>query len=197
VCRYVSGLLKIRSEGAALKNIADLSAAEQARLVRSKDATPSDLVRAALERIETQNGALNAFVHICADRAIEEARVLDRRIAAGEESGPLAGVPLGVKDLEDVGGLPTTFGSIPFRDHVAATDSPQVARLRAAGAIVVGKTNTPEFGYTAFTHNRLFGTTRNPWDLARTPGGSSGGSAAAVARRVGPNSGLLCRRVRL
>jgi aspartyl-tRNA(Asn)/glutamyl-tRNA(Gln) amidotransferase subunit A len=170
----------------ALKEIADLSAAEQARLVRSKDATPSDLVRAALERIEAQNGALNAFVHICADRAIEEARVLERRIAAGEDPGPLAGVPLGVKDLEDVGGLPTTFGSIPFRDHVAAADSPQVARLRAAGAIVVGKTNTPEFGYTALTHNRLFGTTRNPWDLARTPGGSSGGSAAAVASRMVP-----------
>src|SRR4029077_4774100 len=85
----------------------------------------------------------------------------------------------GVKDLEDVGGLPTTYGSVPFRTHVAVRDSTQVTRLRRAGAIPVGKTNTPEFGYTAFTKNRIFGVTRNPWDTARTPGGSSGGSAPA------------------
>lgn len=169
-----------------MKNIVELSAAEQAALVASREASPVDLVRAALQRIEEQNDALNAFVHVCAERALAEATEMERRLAGGGRPGPLAGIPLGVKDLEDVAGLPTTFGSVPFRDRVAEADSPQVERLRAAGAIVVGKTNTPEFGYTAFTHNRLFGTTRNPWDPARTPGGSSGGSSAAVASRMVP-----------
>src|SRR5262249_57199081 len=109
-----------------------------------------------------------------------------RRIAGGADPGPLAGVPFGVKDLENLAGLPTTHGSVPFRDNVADSDSTQVARLRRAGAIPVGKTNTPEFGYTAFTKNRLFGVTRNPWHIARTPGGSSGGSAAAVAGGLVP-----------
>ncbi len=107
-------------------------------------------------------------------------------IAAGKASGPLAGIPLGVKDLEDVKGMVTSYGSVPFKDNVAAEDSVQVARLRKAGAIIMGKTNTPEFGSTGFTKNRLFGATRNPWNLERTPGGSSGGSAAAVAAGMVP-----------
>ena len=93
----------------------------------------------------------------------------------------LEGVPLGVKDLQDAEGLVTSQGSLPFKDHVAPRDSTQVARLRAAGAIVVGKTNAPEFGYAAITKNLVYGVTRNPWDLERTPGGSSGGSSAALA----------------
>jgi Asp-tRNA(Asn)/Glu-tRNA(Gln) amidotransferase A subunit family amidase len=164
----------------------DLSAVELSRRVRARDATCTDAVTAALERISERNPAYNAFVHVCSERALDEARALDRRIHAGEDPGPLAGVPVGVKDLEDVAGLPTTFGSLAFADNVARNDSVQVSRLRAAGAIVVGKTNTPEFGYTAFTHNRLFGTTRNPWNPERTAGGSSGGSAAAVAARMVP-----------
>ncbi|MBW2094359.1 MAG: amidase, partial [Deltaproteobacteria bacterium] len=95
-------------------------------------------------------------------------------------------IPIGVKDLEDVEGMVTSFGSIPFKDNVAHRDSVQVARLRKAGAIVVGKTNTPEFGFTGFTKNRLYGVTRNPWALEKTPGGSSGGSAAAVASGMVP-----------
>jgi aspartyl-tRNA(Asn)/glutamyl-tRNA(Gln) amidotransferase subunit A len=91
-------------------------------------------------------------------------------------------VPFAVKDEEDLGGYPTTHGSMPWRNAVVPRDSTQVARARAAGAIVIGKTNLPEFGSTAFTKNHVFGTTRNPWNLARTPGGSSGGSSAAVAR---------------
>lgn len=164
----------------------DLSAVELMRRLRAGEASCTDAVTAALERIAERNPVYNAFVHVCAERALDEARDLDRKIREGHEPGALAGVPVGVKDLEDVAGLPTTFGSLAFADNVARTDSVQVARLRAAGAIVVGKTNTPEFGYTAFTHNRLFGTTRNPWNRERTAGGSSGGSAAAIAARMVP-----------
>ncbi len=159
---------------------------EIAERVRRRDVSAAEIVESCLARIERVNPPINAFVYVCGDRALDEARRLDRRIAAGEDPGALAWVPFGVKDLEDVAGLPTTFGSVPFRDHVAQTDSVQVRRLRAAGAICVGKTNTPEFGYTAFTKNRVFGVTRNPWNLERTPGGSSGGSAAAVAARLVP-----------
>ena len=142
-----------------------------------------------------------------ATRSCADARAAGERIARGE-ARPLEGVPLGVKDLEDVAGLVTSQGSMPFRDHVAARDSTQVARLRAAGAIVVGKTNTPEFGYTAITKNLVYGVTRSPWNLERTPGGSSGGSAAALVgsvlpagdrerrRRLDPHPGELHRRVR-
>jgi aspartyl-tRNA(Asn)/glutamyl-tRNA(Gln) amidotransferase subunit A len=157
-----------------------------AAAVRRRELSPLTLMEATLARIERLNPALNAFVALRAEAALTEARALGERIARGEDPGPLAGIPFGVKDLEDVAGLPTTHGSVPFRHHVAKIDSTQVARLRRAGAIPVGKTNTPEFGYTAFTKNRVFGITRNPWDLARTPGGSSGGSAAAVAGGLVP-----------
>ena len=117
-----------------------------------------------------------------------EARALDEKIARGEKVGKLAGLPLGVKDLEDTVGLVTSHGSKPFKDNMAKKDSIQVARLKSAGAIVIGKTNAPEFGYTAFTKNLLFGPTRNPWNLERTPGGSSGGTSAAIAGGVVPIS---------
>ncbi len=163
-----------------------MSASELGRNVAAGRVSAVESIAAALARIEAFDGEINAFVCLCPEGAMDEARRQDADRAAGRAVGPLSGVPLGVKDLEDVGGLPTTFGSIPFRDYIAPRDSVQVARLRAAGAIVVGKTNTPEFGSTGFTKNRLFGTTRNPWDPARTPGGSSGGSAAALAARMLP-----------
>jgi aspartyl-tRNA(Asn)/glutamyl-tRNA(Gln) amidotransferase subunit A len=169
-----------------MSDLMDLSAVELAALVRAGDASPSDCVEAALARIDERNESLNAFVHVCAERALGDARDLEKRMTDGERTLPLAGVPLGVKDLEEVAGLPCTYGSVPLRDNVAERDSVQVERLRAAGAIVVGKTNTPEFGYTGFTRNRVFGTTRNPWNTERTPGGSSGGSAAALAGRMVP-----------
>jgi aspartyl-tRNA(Asn)/glutamyl-tRNA(Gln) amidotransferase subunit A len=162
------------------------SAHALATAIRHRELSPTALIEATLERVARLNPTLNAFVALRADEARAEARALERRLASGEEAGPLAGVPFGVKDLEDLAGLPTTHGSVPFRDHVATADSTQVARLRRAGAIPIGKTNTPEFGYTAFTKNRLFGVTRNPWNLERTPGGSSGGSAAAVAGGLVP-----------
>jgi aspartyl-tRNA(Asn)/glutamyl-tRNA(Gln) amidotransferase subunit A len=157
-----------------------------AAAVRRRELSPVAVVEATLARIARVDSALNAFVALRADAALAEARALGERIARGEDPGPLAGVPFGVKDLEDLAGLPTTHGSVPFREHVAKRDSTQVARLRRAGAIAIGKTNAPEFGYTAFTKNRLFGVTRNPWNVARTPGGSSGGSAAAVAAGLVP-----------
>ncbi|HZP41655.1 MAG TPA: amidase [Candidatus Binatia bacterium] len=157
-----------------------------AAAVRCGELSPVDLMQATLDRLAALNPVLNAFVALREDDALAEARALAERIARGEDPGPLAGLPFGVKDEEDLAGLPTTRGSRVFKDHVPARDSTQVARLRAAGAVPIGKTNMPEFGYTAFTTNRLFGTTRNPWDLTRTPGGSSGGSAAAVAAGIVP-----------
>jgi aspartyl-tRNA(Asn)/glutamyl-tRNA(Gln) amidotransferase subunit A len=154
--------------------------------VRRRELSPVALVQSCLDRIAALNSSVNAFVAVCAEEALAEAAGLERRLAAGEPGGPLAGLPLGVKDLEDVAGLPTTYGSRPFARYRPTTDSVQVARLKAAGAIVVGKTNTPEFGYTALTKNLLFGVTRNPWNLDRTPGGSSGGSSAAIASGMVP-----------
>jgi aspartyl-tRNA(Asn)/glutamyl-tRNA(Gln) amidotransferase subunit A len=156
------------------------------RAVRRRERSPVELVRASLARIEALNPSLNAFVALRAEAALAEAAALERRIAAGEDVGPLAGLPVGVKDLEDVADMPTTFGSIPFKSWRPRGDSVQVARLRRAGAIVLGKTNTPEFGYTGLTKNLLFGVSRNPWNLERTPGGSSGGSAAAIASGMVP-----------
>jgi Asp-tRNA(Asn)/Glu-tRNA(Gln) amidotransferase A subunit family amidase len=157
------------------------SAREIIGMVQSGEITPRELMQETLKRIEAVNPKLNAFVSLQAERAMDEAKAMTERLTKGENLGPLAGLPIGVKDLEDAAGMVTSFGSIPYRDNVAEHDSVQVARLRKAGAIVVGKTNTPEHGFTGFTKNRLHGTTRNPWNLDRTPGGSSGGSAAAVA----------------
>ena len=157
------------------------SARELLSLIRSKEISPVELMEATLKRIDAVNPVLNAFVSVHAEQAMDEAKILMERIASGEEIGPLAGIPIGVKDLEDVQGMVTSFGSVLYKDNRAEKDSILVARLKAAGAIVVGKTNIPEFAFTGFTKNRLYGVTRNPWDTERTPGGSSGGSAAAVA----------------
>lgn len=157
---------------------------ETAQRVRRKEVSAREVVEDTLQRIEKLNPALNAFIAVDGDLALAAADDVDRTIARGDDPGPFAGVPVGVKDLEPAAGLPFTLGSRIHADDIADTDSIQVARLKAAGAIVVGKTNTPEFGYKGFTNNRLFGPTRNPWNLERTPGGSSGGSAAAVTAGI-------------
>lgn len=159
---------------------------ELAAMIRRRELKPSELMAATIARIEATNPKLNAFVALRSEAAMAEARALDEKIARKEEVGALAGLPMGVKDLEDAAGLATTFGSAPFKNNMPKEDSVEVARLKAAGAIVIGKTNAPEFGYTAFTKNLLFGRTRNPWNLERTPGGSSGGSSAAIAGGVVP-----------
>jgi len=144
-------------------------------------------VERALAAIDALDPTLHAFVVVDAGRALAAADEIDRRIAAGEDPGPLAGVPVAVKDIEDVEGLVTTHGSaLHAGDAPAARDSEHVARLRAAGCIVVGKTNTPEFGWTADTSNLVFPGTVNPWDPSRSAGGSSGGSAAAIAAGMVP-----------
>jgi|1186.fasta_scaffold07043_3 aspartyl-tRNA(Asn)/glutamyl-tRNA(Gln) amidotransferase subunit A len=155
---------------------------ELAAGVRNGDVSPRDLVDDALGRIEQRDGDLNCFVALDPARARAQADDLEARVRAGDDVGPLAGVPIGVKDLEDAEGFVTTCGD-PARKHrpPADRDSVEVARLRAAGAIVLGKTNTPAYGFHAETDNLLFGPTRNPWAPSRTSGGSSGGSAAAVA----------------
>jgi aspartyl-tRNA(Asn)/glutamyl-tRNA(Gln) amidotransferase subunit A len=161
--------------------------AEIAAQVSKREASAREMTQAALDRIDRYDGELGAFVAVDAEAALAEAAALDERLAAGEDVGPLAGVPLGVKDLEDVAGYVTTRGSAAFADGPPAPgDSPLVERLRAAGCVVVGKTNTPELGWKADTTNETFGSTRNPWSLARSPGGSSGGSAAALAAGLVP-----------
>ena len=162
------------------------SAWDLAKRIAKKQLSPVELMEATLERLTSVNGKLNAFIALQPEKAMAEARVITESMAHGNSCGPLAGLPVGVKDLENVAGMVTSFGSIPFKDNMQSVDSIQVARLRAAGAIVLGKTNVPEFGFTGFTKNRLHGITRNPWNLERTPGGSSGGSAAAVAGGLVP-----------
>jgi aspartyl-tRNA(Asn)/glutamyl-tRNA(Gln) amidotransferase subunit A len=153
-------------------------------LLAQRELSPVELMRATLDRIEATRPALNAFVALRdSDELLAEAEAAEQRVVRGD-ARPLEGIPLGVKDLEDAEGLITSEGSIPYRNNLATRDSIQVARLKAAGAIVVGKTNAPEFGYTAITKNLVFGVTHNPWNLERSPGGSSGGSSAAIAGGV-------------
>ncbi|SDY94726.1 aspartyl-tRNA(Asn)/glutamyl-tRNA(Gln) amidotransferase subunit A [Modestobacter sp. DSM 44400] len=153
-----------------------LSITEAARLISSGELSPVELTRSALERIEEVDDRLHAFVVVTAEQALEAAAVAEKEIADGGYRGPLHGIPVGIKDLFDVAGLPTTASSEVRADYMATEDSASVQRLREAGAILVGKTHTHEFAYGIITP-----TTRNPWDIDRIPGGSSGGSGAAVA----------------
>ena len=133
------------------------------RSVRSKEVSARELTQAALERIDALDGNYNAFVALDGTRALDQADALDAKIASGADPGPLAGIPIGVKDLSNAIGFTTTYGSVLHADDPPATaDDPFVARLRAAGCIVVGKTNTPEFGWMGNTTNALFGPSRNP-----------------------------------
>lgn len=162
--------------------VADLATDVSARRTSARE-----LVTEALARIEAVDPKVNAFVALDAEAALADAATLDERIADGQDVGPLAGIPIGVKDLEDAAGFRTTQGSAVFADSEPATaDSPLVERLKAAGCIVVGKTNTPELGHKADTNNPVFGATLNPWNLERSAGGSSGGSAAALAAGMVP-----------
>lgn len=169
-----------------MTSLMDMDALELVSLIRTGKLSPLEVMETTLERIEAVNPLINAFVSLRREEAIQEAKEMTASLASGAAAGSLAGIPIGVKDLEDVKGMVTSFGSIPYRNNIAEHDSVQVARLKSAGAIVVGKTNTPEFGFTGFTKNRLHGVTRNPWNTDRTPGGSSGGSAAAVAAGMVP-----------
>ncbi len=161
-------------------------AVELARLIRSRELSATELLTAVLARIDEVNPPINALVTLAAEQAFAAAAGLDARAARGSFDGPLHGLPIAVKDLAETAGIRTTFGSPIYASYVPSFDAPHVARLKQAGAVVIGKTNVPEFGVGSQTFNRVFGPTRNPYDTRLTPGGSSGGAAAAVAAGMIP-----------
>jgi amidase len=163
-----------------------MDATALASAIRHGDVSPVEVTDAILTRIERVNPMLNAFCTVAADTARAQARVAEAAVVRGDVLGPLHGVPISFKDLTTTAGIRTTFGSKIWEHHIPKDDAPVVERARRAGAIVLGKTNTPEFGCKGVTDNRIFGATRNPWNLGRTPGGSSGGAAAALAAGLGP-----------
>lgn len=163
-----------------------LPAEALAAMIRRQELSPVELMEATLARIDAVNPTLNAFIQLDQDGGMAQARAQADRVARGEDLGPLGGLPFGVKELESAEGFLSTSGSRAFKDRRAEADDVHVARLKASGAICIGKTNSPEFGYTCFTTNEVFGTTRNPWNPERTPGGSSGGASAAIASGMVP-----------
>jgi len=160
-------------------------ALEQAALVRRGDVSPTELVEHTLERIEELNPQLDAFLTIAGDQARAAAREAEARLRDGDDLPPFLGVPISVKDLNDTAGIRTTHGTATWSERVPDRDEEVVARIRQAGFVIVGKTNTPEFGSRSTTESPAYPTARNPWDLTRTPGGSSGGAGAAVAAGLG------------
>ena len=163
-------------------NICDLRATELARLIKERKISPVEAVQAYLDRIDAFNDKINAFITLDPEGALKAAKKAEEHPA----EGALYGVPVAIKDLSYTKGMRTTCGSLTLKDNIPDFDSISVTRIREAGAIIVGKTNTPEFGYKGITNNRVFGPTRNPWNTARHAGGSSGGSAAAVAAGLIP-----------
>ncbi|EKZ99810.1 Asp-tRNA Asn / Glu-tRNA Gln amidotransferase subunit A-like protein [Cupriavidus sp. HMR-1] len=163
-----------------------LSATELADAIRHKRVSPVDITSAVLARAERLQPELNCFITLDAERAMESARQAERMVMAGEPLGLLHGVPFTVKDIVNTQSVRTTFGAAPLRDNVPQQDAVAVARLREQGAILIGKTTTPEFGSKCLTDSPLFGCTRNAWSAQRTSGGSSGGAAVAVASGIAP-----------
>jgi amidase len=162
------------------------SAVELSRLYRARKVSPLEVVQALIERVDAVNPKVNAIVTLAREAALWDARRATAALKRGAALPPLFGVPVGIKDVTPTRGLRTTYGSKLFADHVPDDDALVVRRLRDAGAIVLGKTNTPEFAFGPNTTNAVFGATRNPWNLALTAGGSSGGSAAALAAGMCP-----------
>src|SRR6185295_8397314 len=167
-------------------DLAYTSAAELARMIRAKQISAVEVARATLARAEKVQAACNCFITLCPERALADAAAADQAIARGADLGPLHGVPFHVKDLVNTAGVRTTFASHIYEHNVPKEDSVSVARLKQAGAILMGKTTTPEFGHMPYTEAPLFGRTRNAWAADRTSGGSSGGAAVALAVGVCP-----------
>src|ERR1700736_1483478 len=161
------------------------AATKLAELIRTREVSPVEVVQAHLDRIEAVSLKLNAIVTV-ADGALEAARAAEAAVLAGDELGPLHGVPITAKDSIDTAGVLTQRGSPIFKGRIPETDATSVARLKSAGAILLAKTNLPEFSYSTETDNLLTGRANNPWDLDRTPGGSSGGESAAIAAGLSP-----------
>ena len=164
----------------------DLTAVQARHLIGSKKLAPTELLESCIARIETVDHAVNAMVARDFDRARAAAKAADAAVARGDVLPPLHGLPIGIKDLQETEGLRTTYGSVVFRDHIPAADERLVAAVRQAGANVIGKTNTPEFGAGANTRNAVYGATGNPFDPALSAAGSSGGSAVALATGMMP-----------
>ena len=167
-----------------MTDLSALSTVKQAQLIRSQDISPVELVRHYLERIERYNPELNAFVTVAAEQAVAAARRAEQAVITGAALPEFHGVPISVKDLCETAGMRTTWSSRTFANYVPKVDSPVVARLKQAGFIILGKTNTSEFGSLPITESRLNGICRNPWQAQLSPGGSSGGAAVAVAARL-------------
>lgn len=167
-----------------MTGITALSAVEIKAGLKRRDFSCHEVMQAHLDQITLRNPQINAFVTLCTDQALEQARRLDHM--SQDQWGPLAGLPVGIKDVTETAGIRTTFGSKLLADNIPAKDAAVVRKLKASGAIIVGKTNTPEFAAGAHTTNTLFGATVNPWDTTRTVGGSTGGGAAALASHMVP-----------
>nr|AWM06694.1 glutamyl-tRNA amidotransferase [Bradyrhizobium symbiodeficiens] len=163
-----------------------LSATELRGLIATRKISPVEIVSAVLARAEARQPELNCFITLCGDEAMTQARAAERKMMAGEPLGLLHGIPVTVKDIVNTEGVRTTFGAVPYKDNVPTEDAVAVARLRREGAILIGKTTTPEFGSKCLTDSPLFGRTRNAWDARRSSGGSSGGAAVAVASGIAP-----------
>ncbi|MDP2920212.1 MAG: amidase [Dehalococcoidia bacterium] len=163
-----------------------MSAVQLATAIKSRQLSPVEVTQAVLRRIELVNPKINAFCTIAAEQAVQQAKEAEKVIMRGDETGPLHGVPVSIKDSVYTRGIRTTIGSKLYEDFVPEQDAVVVERLKKAGAIIIGKTNTPEFCLMGITDNKLFGVTRNPWNLDYTPGGSSGGAAASVAAGMCP-----------
>lgn len=168
------------------RSIPQLTAVGIARRIKDGDLSPTEVTETILDRIEEHNDHTNAFVTVTDDLAREMAAEAEQSLESGAPLGPLHGVPVAIKDLDNVEGVPTTSGSLLFQDRIAEEDDPMVSRLKEAGAIIIGKTNTPEFGLGTTTDNRVVGSTSTPFDLDHVSGGSSGGAAAALADSLVP-----------
>ncbi|MFN3602297.1 MAG: Asp-tRNA(Asn)/Glu-tRNA(Gln) amidotransferase subunit GatA [Dietzia sp.] len=169
-----------------MSSLTNSTAAELAGRIAAREVSSEEVTRAHLDRIAEVDGEINAFLHVGADEALEAARSVDVRVAAGEELGPLAGVPVALKDVFTTTDAPTTCGSRMLEGYRSPYDATVTARLREAGIPILGKTNMDEFAMGSSTENSAYGPTRNPWDPSRTPGGSGGGSAAALASHQAP-----------
>lgn len=182
------------ASAAPSNEICRMNAVTLAEKIRTKQLSATEVTEAVLGRMDKLNPVLGAFCTPSPDVARAQAKAIDADIMAGKTVGPLAGVPVGIKDLVYTKGIRTTSGSIIYKDYVPTEDDVVVERLKAAGAIIIGKTNVPELGYSGASYNLIFPPTNNPWNTERTAGGSSAGSGAAVAAGIGPNGDRQRRR---
>src|SRR5262245_1983522 len=171
---------------ASQNELCRMDALALAQQIRTKKVSPTEVISAVVDRMDKLEPVLHAFCTPTPEIARQQAAKVEQAIMAGQPVGPLAGVPVGIKDLVCTAGIRTASGSVAYRDFVPDEDDVVVERLKAADAIIIGKTNVPEFGYAGVTQNPVFETTRNPWNTDLTPGGSSGGAGAAVASGMGP-----------